>query len=522
MTGRISAVHGCCKQFAGEKLRQFLYNFGLIGQPFHEVKAMDNQPHPRPQPKYPVPITHENICAIFGGAGDFTARRLLAGPGRQEIWVYSIDGLVSGSDISDYVVKPLMQASGRLDARTAENLVVYNAVASETGDMDAVVGKLVNGFCVVLLSKNDAVAFEVKTGEKRSISPPEVENTIKGAKDAFTETVRTNTSLLRRHLRTPELRLEEQVVGRRSLTNVTICSIAGLTDPRLVAAVSRRLKTIDIDGMLTPASVEEYLTGSRKTAYPLLIFTERADRFAWGLLSGRVGVLVDGLPLGYLLPCTLGDFLESPEDRGGNYIVASAVKLLRVLSLLAALLTPGFFTAVCLYHQEMIPTALLKAIVESREAVPLSTGAEVLLLLVAFELLQEAGLHLPQNLGQAVSIIGGLVVGSAAVEASLISPAALIVVASAGICGFTLPQQDFADAIRIWRFAIAVGGLAAGLAGVTMVFVLMLIHLSDLSSLGLAYLYPLNQGRLLRLRPRLVTEKWRKSALEPENLRNQR
>ncbi len=483
---------------------------------------MENQPHPRPEPTYPVPITHENICAIFNGAGDFSMRQILAGPDQQKIWVYSIDGLVSGADISDFVIKPLMQIQHPVDATAAEQMVIYNAVASEAKDMDSVASKLVNGFCVVLFGENDAVAFEVKTGEKRSISSPEVENTIKGAKDAFTETVRTNTSLLRRHLRTPELRLKEQVVGRRSLTNVTICSIAGITNPKLVEAVCNRLASIDIDGMLTPAAVEEYLTGSRKTAFPLLIFTERADRFAWGLLAGRVGVLVDGLPLGYLLPCTLDDFLESPEDRGGNYIVASAVKFLRVLSLVAALLTPGFFAAICLYHQEMIPTALLKAIVESRQAVPLSTGAEVLLLLIAFELLQEAGLHLPQNLGQAVSIIGGLVVGSAAVEASLISPAALIVVAAAGICGFTLPQRDFADAIRVWRFAIALGGMAAGLAGVTMVFMLMLIHLGDLSSLGVEYLYPINYGRLPLLRPRLVTEKWRKGVLHPQNRRNQR
>lgn len=483
---------------------------------------MENRPHPQPRPTYPVPVTHENICAIFCGAGDFTTRRVLAGPDRQEVWVYSIDGLVASADISDFVIKPLMQLRQPVDAKTAEELIIYNAVASAAGDMDAVAGKLVNGFCVVLFGENDAVAFEVKTGEKRSISPPEVENTIKGAKDAFTETVRTNTSLLRRHLRTPALRLEEQVVGRRSLTNVTVCSIAGITDPKLVEAVSGRLKTIDIDGMLTPAAVEEYLTGSRKTAFPLQIFTERADRFAWGLLAGRVGVLVDGLPLGYLLPCTLTDFLESPEDRSGNYVVDSAVKFLRVVSLVAALLAPGIFAAVCLYHQEMIPTALLKAIVESRQAVPLSTGAEVLLLLIAFELLQEAGLHLPQNLGQAVSIIGGLVVGSAAVEASLISPAALIVVAAAGVCGFTLPQRDFADAVRVWRFAIVVGGVAAGLAGVTMVFLLMLVHLADLSSLGLAYLDPLNEGRLPPLRPRLVMEKWRKAELHPQNQRNQR
>ena len=215
---------------------------------------MDSRPHPRPQPAYPVPVTHENIEAIFAGAGDFTVRRIQVQD--QTLWVYAIDGLVSSSDISDFVIKPLLGAKGPLDAKGAEALVVYNAVASPVPDMDAVTSKLVNGFCVVLFGENDAVAFEVKTGEKRSISAPEVENTIKGAKDAFTETVRTNTSLLRRHLRTPQLRLEEQVVGRRSLTNVTICSVEGITDQALVEAVAQRLKTIDIDGLLTPAALE--------------------------------------------------------------------------------------------------------------------------------------------------------------------------------------------------------------------------------------------------------------------------
>lgn len=483
---------------------------------------METRPHPRPQPKYPGPLNHENIIEIFSGAGDFDTRQLTVGADHQIVYLYSVDGLVSSGDISDFIVKPLMRISGTVDGKAAMEAVIYNAVASRVEDLDGAASKLVNGFCVVLFSEGDAVAFEVKTGEKRSISSPEVENTVKGAKDAFTETVRTNTSLLRRHLRTPELRLEEQVVGRQSLTNVTICYVEGLTDPESVSAVSRRMESIDIDGMLTPAAVEEYLTGSRKTAFPLLLYTERADRFAWGLLAGRVGVLVDGLPLGYMLPCTAADFLESPEDRGGNYVVASAVKALRVLSMIAALLLPGVLAAVCLYHQEMIPTALLQAIVESRQAVPFSTGVEVLLLLVAFELLQEAGLHLPQNLGQAVSIIGGLVVGSAAVEASLISPAALIVVAAAGVCGFTLPERDFADGIRVWRFLIALGGLAAGLAGVTMVLLWMLLHMGDLRSLGIPYLYPMDRGEVPPLRGRLIREKLRKQILQPVNDRNQR
>lgn len=478
-------------------------------------------PHPRLEPKYPVAMTKENISQIFVDCADFKQRQVLVGPQQQEVWVFSIDGLVASGDISDFVVKPLMAAKTTVSPEMAQGLI-YNAVLVPVPDMDTLTSLLVNGFCVVLFSPGEAAGFEVKTGEKRSISSPEVENTVKGPKDAFTETVRTNTSLLRRHLRSPELRLKESIVGRRTLTNVTVCYIAGLTDPRLVRDVTERLSTIDIDGLLTPAAVEEYLTGSRKTAFPMQIYTERPDRFAWGLLSGRVGILVDGLPLGYLLPCCMGDFLESPEDRSGNYIVASCIKFLRYLSLISALLLPGFFAAVSLYHQEMIPTAWLRAIAQSRTSVPFSVGAEVLILLIAFELLQEAGLHLPQNLGQAVSIIGGLVVGSAAVEAGLISPAALIVVAAAGICGYTQPQRDFADGVRVWRFLIAVGGLAAGLAGVTLVGLLLLIHLGDLRSLGHPYLYPLGEGRLPSLRKRLFREKYRDMIFEPINVRNQR
>ena len=478
---------------------------------------MDSMPHPRPQPKYPVPMTPENVQLIFSDAGDFNKRQIFVGPDRQEVWIFSVDGLVAAADIADFVVKPLMSAREVLTAESAEKLLIYCTVAVTIPDMDTLVSLLVNGFCVVLLGESQAVAFETKTPEKRSVSAPTVENTVKGAKDAFTETIRTNTSLLRRHLRSPELRLSQQVVGRRSLTNVTVCSLAGITDPEAVKLTEQRLREIDIDGLLTPASVEEYLTGSRETAFPLLLYTERADRFAWGLLSGRVGVLVDGLPLGYLLPCGFSDFLKSPEDRNGNYLVASAIKLLRYLSLLVSLLLPGLFSAISLYHQEMIPTALLEAVVESRNAVPFTVGAEVLLLLIAFELLQEAGLHLPQNLGQAVSIIGGLVVGSAAVEAKLISPTALIAVAAAGVCGYSLPQRDFADALRLWRFLIALGGLAAGFAGVTLMGLLLLAHLDGLKSLGIPYL----RAEKPLLRPRLQEVPWRDLLLRPKNRRNQ-
>ena len=226
------------------------------------------QPTPRPDPMYPGAMTDEAIRSIFQGAGDFIARELMCSGLR--LYAYMIDGLVSGSDASEYIVRPI---SENLQGQTMEELYdqalggrVYNSVADPCQDLDTVAKKLVNGFCVVLFPGAGAIAFEVKTGEKRGLSAPEVENTVKGPKDAFTETVRTNTSLIRRHMRTPELRLYETLVGRRSLTNVTVAYIEGLTDPRLVEEMKKRLDSIDIDGFLSPAAVEEYVTGSRPTA----------------------------------------------------------------------------------------------------------------------------------------------------------------------------------------------------------------------------------------------------------------
>ena len=378
--------------------------------------------------------------------------------------------------------------------------------------------KLVNGFCVVLFPGAGAIAFEVKTPDKRGTSAPEVENTVKGPKDAFVETVRSNTSYVRRHLRSPDLRLYETQIGRRSLTNVSLVWLEGITDPALVTKMKNRLSQIDIDGLLSPAAVEEYITGSRSTAFPLVQFTERPDRFSQGLLEGRVGLLVDGLPLGYLAPADLMTLMESPEDQGRDYVGASAVRLLRYFALLASLLLPAVYIALAIFHQALIPLPLLRSIVESKQAVPFSTAAEVLGLLIAFELLQESGIHLPQAIGQSVSIIGGIVVGSAAVEAKLISAVPLIMVSIAGVCGFALPNRDLANAVRVWRFGIAVLAALFGLYGVAAGAAILLLHLSGLRCLGVPYLAP--TGSLLR--GRLVKNKYRSAWFHPKDRRKQK
>lgn len=469
-------------------------------------------------------LTDENIRTIFKDAGDFIARQLKCD--RWTVYFYAIDGIIASGDASDYVIKPLCRLSaGSLQELYRQSCggLVYNCVADPCEDLDAVALKLVNGFCVVLFPEVGAVAFEVKTPEKRGLSPPEVENTVKGPKDAFVETNRSNTGLIRRHLRSPELRIYETQVGRRSLTNVSVLWLEGVTNPELVQRMKTRLASIDIDGMVSPSSVEEYVTGSRCTAFPLLQYTQRTDRFCQGILDGRVGLFVDGVPMGYLAPVNLGTFLDSPEDRGRDYISASCIRVLRYAALIISLLLPAFYVAMTTFHQEMIPMPMLRSIIESKQSVPFSTAVEVLGLLIAFELLQESGIHLPQAVGQAVSIIGGIVVGTAAVEAKLISPAALIAVSVAGVCGFVQPNRDLAEAVRVWRFGIAVLGALAGAFGVVLGAVALLIHLSGLESMGVPYLAPFSDGAAPPiLRSRLKEQKLRTRYWNPQDRRNQR
>lgn len=498
-------------------------------------KEKDIPPHPRQEPRFEGELTADHIRVVFRDCADFQERQvLIGGDPEKRAAVFSIAGQVRAERMSDYVLRPLA-TSELLRTATPEAAfrmmvegIVYAQNVTVCTTLDQAVFALVDGSAVFDFPGNgQMVAYSVATEEKRSVSSPENEPSIKGAKDSFVESLRTNTSLVRRRFRAPELKIAESIVGRQSVTPVDILYIEGLTNPDLVDEVKRRVERIDTDELLQTAGLEELMVDEVNTAFPLVAYTERPDRFCAGLAEGRVGVIVDGIPLGYLLPGTVGQFFKTGQDRSQNWVAATCLSILRYVCMLGSLFLPAFYVAAVNFHPEMIPARLAWSISEAKSNVPFSTVFEVLILLLAFEIVQEAGLRLPGPIGQTVSILGGLVVGSAAVEAKIVSPVVLIVVAVAGIAGYTVPSQEFSSALRIWRFGLAIAASVGGLFAVTGLAAALVCRLAQLESFGTPYLTPFaaagNQREMGHgvIRWPLPWVKFREGALHTQNKRRQ-
>ncbi len=485
-------------------------------------------PHPEHKPKYPLPLSSKSLLSLFQDCADLTQRQLLAGTnGSVQAEILFLDGMVSGSEVAETILRPFTDAARFSQCNTPEDCLrlalaggIYAGTVMQRDTTDDAVTDLLQGCCLVIFdSLGKCLSFEVRGEQRRGVEQPGLEKSVKGAKDAFSETLRTNTALVRRKLRVPELAVTQHTIGRKSQTTVAVLYLKELTDPALVERVRRRLEHIDFEGLVTAGALEDFLTDRPNSPFPQLIHTERPDRFATDLLQGRVGLLVDGIPIGFLLPAGLGSFLRVTEDYASHWLVASSITALRYLALVISLMLPAVYVSIAMYHQEMIPLHLLESVIRSKQNVPFSTAVEILAMLVAFELLQEAGLRLPDPIGQTVSIIGALIVGQSAVEASVISPIAVIVVALAGICGYTQPSQDLGAALRLCRFLLVLGAILAGMVGVFAGVVLLVYHLAGLESLGHSYLSPLDEGRLFAAFRQLFRLPSWKEKTRPEELR---
>lgn len=501
------------------------------------ISSFHNEPfHPPQEPLYPLPLCMESLEEIFSGCADFEVRRIDLGlENRICVHVCWLDGTVLGTELSASVIRPLTQTIRSGGCRSEADALrramlggVYSCAVKKCTDCDSTVYALTHGHCAVVFDRAaTALCFEVRSTHMRAVGEPTLEKTLKGAKDAFTENLRVNTFLLRRRLSSPKLKIVESSIGRKSETRVALLFLDGVASPRTVEELGRRLDRLDVDALLALGILEEKLSDHPACPFPQFLHTERADRLAMYLSDGRVGLLVDGIPVALVLPVSFSEFMKVTGDGSMHYLVSSAITLLRYLALILSATLPAFYVAVAMYHQELIPTKLLLSIIEAKQNVPFSTAIEVLGMIIAFGLLQEAGLRLPNPIGDTVSIIGALIVGQSAVEARVISPIAIIVVALSGIACYALPSQDMGYAVRLLRFVLVLAAIVAGLYGVGLFMCFVIFSLSAMDSFGVNYTAPLSDGlpggllRLLLRGPK-SENKYRDPSLDTPDSRRQK
>ncbi|MED4750681.1 spore germination protein [Brevibacillus choshinensis] len=355
-----------------------------------------------------------------------------------------------------------------------------------------IVDDLIVGQTIFLFNgSSTAISFDTLAVNTRSIKEPENEVTIKGPHDGFNELLENNIALVRFHCPSPSLTVEYRQLGKITKNRVAILSMKGIVSEEILQEIHQRISNIPYDSVLDANYLEEWITDDRVTLFPLLESTERPDRVAGSLLEGRVAIMLNGVPMTLLAPYLFLQSFQVNEDYYWRYHIASALRLLRLFCGFVTLYLPAFFVATITYHHEFLPTRFLMSIAQGQEPVPYPTLVEILLMEVAFEILREAGLRLPRQVGSAVSIVGALVIGQAAVQAGIISPVTVILVSFTGICSFTLPSNTSAFAIRMLRFAMIITAGFLGYVGIITAGILLLVHLASLRSFGVPYLSPL-------------------------------
>ncbi len=473
----------------------------------------------------------DEIKKILGKSNDVVFMKSHINANKEmPISIVYIDGMIDGQKASEYVLEPLIQGEVLKDVSTlseAKELIeqgaVYYSSQKKRYKIDDIIKDVITGSVAVILDdESTAFTFEVKGFQVRNISEPTSENVKKGAKDAFIETIRANTAAVRRRIKTPDLVIEEKTIGKQSLTTVSLVYISGLTNMNIVEDVKKRLDNINIDQIYTLDRMYEYLSEGKEKLFPTIDITERPDKFCSDICDGRVGLIIDGTPYGMIAPAEFAKFLQAPEDYSQHPIISTLLTMLRYISMMLTLVLPGFYIAVTTFHPEMIPTDLTISIAQSKEGVPFPVFVEIIIMLIAFEILVEASLRLPKTIGQAVSIVGALVVGEAAVNAKIVSPAVVIIIALAVIASFVMPDQDMSNALRIWRFILVIFSSIIGLFGLTIGIILLIYKLASMETFGVPYLAPYAGVRKITFNDVLLKlpiqyNKIRPQYLNPEN-----
>jgi spore germination protein KA len=476
----------------------------------------------------------ENLLKIknaLGNSSDIVIKELYIGRSDSSIkaGVIYTEGLADTKDILESLMLDIRDTDLNQDITSSKDpitilkdFVIAVGEVKDITDFETLYTAVLSGDTVILLDGHaQGMAANKRQWKDRGVTEPSAQTVVRGPKEGFSETLRTNTALIRRRIKDPNLWLETSQVGRITRTDVAVMYIKGIATDTVIQEVRNRLDRIDIDGILESGYIEELIQDETFTPFPTVYNTERPDAVAAGLLEGRIAILVDGTPFVLMVPALFIQFFQASEDYYQRWDFATLLRILRFISFFIALLAPSLYIAITTFHQELLPPPLLIGLAAQREGIPFPAFIEAVLMELTFEILREAGVRMPRAIGQSVSIVGTLVIGQAAVEAGLVSPAMVIVVSITAISNFVFPAFNMGISIRMMRFGLM--GLAAsfGLFGITVGLVALVLHLCSLRSFGVPYLTPFapfivddQKDSILRLpqwalfsRPRLISQK---------------
>ena len=412
-----------------------------------------------------------------------------------------VDGLYDKNLMDTQVLESLMTQCGDGDhvPITKENLlnqILSISQVSDTGQLNQVIQNILTGSVALVVEGVEEVVFiNGSAGNSRAIEEPVSEGLLRGPRTGFTETLSENTALLRRHGRNESLQMTKFKVGARAQKDLIIAYMRDIANPELVNEVIRRIEAIDMDYLAESGYVEQLIEDNNLSLFQQVQSTERPDRVIGALMEGRVAILLDGTPFVLIVPVTFSMLLQSPEDYYERWIPASLLRILRFFTAFLAVFTPALYISFISFNQGLIPTELVVTIIESRLSVPFPSIIEALLMEISIEILREAGIRLPKPIGPAMGIVGGLIIGDAAVNAGIISPFLVIVVAVTAISSFAIPSYSAGITLRMLRFLAMFFAAFLGLFGTVMFFILVCSHLAKLKSFGVAYISPLSPYR---------------------------
>ncbi|MGE5703582.1 MAG: spore germination protein [Clostridia bacterium] len=437
----------------------------------------------------------EQILQTIGHNPDVICRDLVLAQTNIRATILYIKYLINKDTLNNAVLKPLLEYPFPRELQPEEIPDLLLMRVLQLGDIrvasthDECVDGILSGNALLFVEGNNVcILLAINAAESRNITEPITESVVRGSREGFVENLETNLTLLRKQVKNPALTIVNYKIGRQTRRNLVVVYLRNIANPSLIEEVKQRIERIDIDDALESGFIEQLIEDDHWSPFPQVQNTERPDKVISAMLEGRVAILLDGTPFSLLVPVTFNMLLQSVDDYTERWYAATLIRIMRYGIIFLALFLPALYIALVSYHQGLIPTKLAISMTASREGVPFPTLIEALIMEVTIEILREAGIRLPKPIGQAVGIVGGLVIGQSAVQAGIVSPIMVIVVAVTAISSFAIPQYSGAIALRLLRFGLMFAAALLGLYGVVLAFLLICGHMVSLKSFGVNYM----------------------------------